>query len=212
MALHVRVLLFAVCFLLSLALLGRLDRFPSRPSSSQGGARRSTLHRLLKPRSPGHCPLCRLASPASLGAGPAPAPVRRLSRGRKPPGSTQTHRHPRLHLSQPAMPVLCGHRCPSPRLGRGWHAWPSRAHPDLSLPGSSHHLQCSTRHLLVSPENPFRAGRCGALGFGRRLDPSADARVFGYRQATITTWLSRADEYAQTLHERCFRHLHISHL
>jgi len=49
-----------------------------------------------------------------------------------------------------------------------------------------------------------------ALGEG--LDPSAAERVFGYRQATITTWLSRAGQHAQTLHERFFRTLWLSHL
>jgi transposase-like protein len=44
------------------------------------------------------------------------------------------------------------------------------------------------------------------------LDPSAAARVFGFRQATITTWLTRAGEHAQTLHERFFSHLQLSHL
>jgi IS1 family transposase len=44
------------------------------------------------------------------------------------------------------------------------------------------------------------------------LDPSAAERVFGYRQATITTWLTRAGEHAQTLHEHCFRNLHLPHL
>ncbi len=44
------------------------------------------------------------------------------------------------------------------------------------------------------------------------LDPSAAERVFGSRQATITTWLSRAGEHAQTLHERCFRALWLPHL
>jgi hypothetical protein len=39
-----------------------------------------------------------------------------------------------------------------------------------------------------------------ARDFG--LDPSAAERIFGYRQATITTWLSRAGEHAQILHER----------
>jgi hypothetical protein len=49
-----------------------------------------------------------------------------------------------------------------------------------------------------------------ARAFG--LDPSAAERVFGYRQATITAWLSRALEHAQILHERCFRHLWLPHL
>jgi IS1 family transposase len=44
------------------------------------------------------------------------------------------------------------------------------------------------------------------------LDPSAAERVFGYRQVTITTWLIRAGEYAQTLHERSFRNLWLPHL
>ncbi len=44
------------------------------------------------------------------------------------------------------------------------------------------------------------------------LDPSAAERVFGYRQATITTWLSRAGGHAQTLHERFFRTLHLPYL
>jgi transposase-like protein len=44
------------------------------------------------------------------------------------------------------------------------------------------------------------------------LDPSAAERVFGYRQATITTWLSRAGEHAQTLHERFFRTLQLPYL
>ena len=37
---------------------------------------RSTLHRLLKPRTPDDCPACRLASTSSSGGGPAPTPVR----------------------------------------------------------------------------------------------------------------------------------------
>ena len=44
------------------------------------------------------------------------------------------------------------------------------------------------------------------------LDPSAAERVFGYRQATITTWLTRAGEHAQILHDRSFRHLWLPHL
>jgi IS1 family transposase len=44
------------------------------------------------------------------------------------------------------------------------------------------------------------------------LDVSAAERVFGYRQATITTWLTRAGKHAETFHERCFRTLHLPHL
>jgi transposase-like protein len=44
------------------------------------------------------------------------------------------------------------------------------------------------------------------------LDPSAAERVFGYRQATITTWLTRVGRHAEIFHERCFRNLHLPHL
>jgi hypothetical protein len=78
MALHVFmfVLLLVVCLLLSLVLLRRLDWFPLRPSSSQGEAKRSTFHRLLKPRTPLDCPARRLASTSSSSEGSATGPVR----------------------------------------------------------------------------------------------------------------------------------------
>jgi hypothetical protein len=44
------------------------------------------------------------------------------------------------------------------------------------------------------------------------LDASAAERVFGYRQTTSTTWLRRAGEYAEILHECCFRNLQIPQL
>jgi len=44
------------------------------------------------------------------------------------------------------------------------------------------------------------------------LDPSAAERVFGYRQATISTWLTRAGRHAELFHERCFHNLHLLHL
>jgi IS1 family transposase len=44
------------------------------------------------------------------------------------------------------------------------------------------------------------------------LDPSAAERVFGFRQATITRWLTRAGGHAHTLHERFFFHLHLPYL
>src|SRR5215470_4035197 len=44
------------------------------------------------------------------------------------------------------------------------------------------------------------------------LDHSAAARVFGFRQATIMTWLTRAGEHAQRLHEHSFCHLHLPHI
>ena len=44
------------------------------------------------------------------------------------------------------------------------------------------------------------------------LDASAVGRVFGYRQATITTWLTRAGEHAESLHKHVFCHLQLPYL
>jgi hypothetical protein len=76
MPVHVFVFLLVVCLLLSLALLWRLDWFPRRPFSSRGEAKRTSVQRLLKPRSPDDCPACRLSCTNSPVVGPAPAPVR----------------------------------------------------------------------------------------------------------------------------------------
>ncbi len=62
-----------VFFLLSLALLWRLGWLPLQTCSSRGGAIHSSVHRLLKPRTPDDCSACRLAS---SGMEPASAPVR----------------------------------------------------------------------------------------------------------------------------------------
>src|SRR5439155_16503226 len=62
-------------------------------------------------------------------------------------------------------------------------------------------------------ENPFSCSIAMVLsGLAEGLDPSAAERVFGFRHATITTWLWRAGEHAQSLHERFFSHLKLPHL
>src|SRR5438094_4818773 len=76
MPIHVYVFLLVVCLLLCLAPLWRHGWLHFQPCSTRGGAQRSTLHRLLKPRCPDDCPACRLASTPSSAGGPAPLPVR----------------------------------------------------------------------------------------------------------------------------------------
>ena len=73
MALHVVLFLLVFLLFLGLALLCRLAWLHLQLSHSQAGSRRALVHRLLKPRTPLDCPICRLASP---GVEPASAPVR----------------------------------------------------------------------------------------------------------------------------------------
>ncbi len=44
------------------------------------------------------------------------------------------------------------------------------------------------------------------------LDPSAAERVFGFRQTTIITWLSRAGQHAQSFHEHVFCRLQLPYV
>lgn len=124
MALDVYMFLLVVCLLLCLARLGRLDWFPLRPSSSKGVAKCSTLHRLLKPRSPDDCPACRLASPPSPGGRPPSAPVRPWSEVKSRRGAPK-----RLDTEGFACP---NHQCPYFGITDAhmhasfwrWQAWP----------------------------------------------------------------------------------------
>jgi hypothetical protein len=60
--------------------------------------------------------------------------------------------------------------------------------------------------------NPARQAFSGAERIIHHVLWLYPERIFGYRQATITTWLSRAGEHAQSLHERFFRTLHLPYL
>jgi len=201
-----------VCLIISLALLWRLDRFHVRPSFSPGGAKHSTLHHLLKPRSPDDCPACRRASTPSLGAGPAPAPVR-------------PWREVKSRRGAPKQVNTAGFACPNQQC-------PYYGITDVQI----HALVGDGKHGHAERIQTFRCQACHTTFTSRRntplyrlktpahqvamvlsalaegLDPSAAERVFGYRQATITMWLTRAGKHAQTLHERSFSHLHLPHL
>ena len=164
---------------------------------------RSTLHRLLKPRTPLDCPACRLASTPSSVVGPPPAPVRpwrEVKRRRGAPKRVKTE----------------GYACPNPQcpyfgitdahvhaLLRRWQAWPSRADPDVPLSGLPHHLQCSAQHTPVSPENSFPSCRHGTLCTRRRTGcfrGRAGLRLStsDHHDLAVACWRARSD-LARTL-------------
>ena len=161
MVLHV--FLFVVCFLLSLTLLGRLDWFPFRPSSSQGAARRSSLHRLLKPRSADDCPACRLVSIVSSVGEPASAPVRPWSEVKSRRGA-------------PKRIDTAGFACPNPlcqyfgSMDAHHHALVGDGKHGRAEPIQTFRCQaCRTtftrpsQYAPVSPENSLTEGRRGAV-------------------------------------------------
>ncbi|HLX58548.1 MAG TPA: hypothetical protein VKR83_16140 [Ktedonobacteraceae bacterium] len=172
----------------------------------------STLPRLLKPRCPDDCPACRLASTSSSGGRPASAPVRPWREVKSRRGAPK-----RIHTEGFACP---NHQCAyfgitdasiHALVGDGKHG---HAEQIQTFRCQACHTTFSARrhtplYRLKTPSHQI-AIVLAALAEG--LDASAAERVFGYRQATITTWLTRAGQHAQTLHERSFHHLWLSHL
>ena len=172
----------------------------------------SRTQRLLKPRTPLDCPTCRLASTASSGGGPAPAPVRpwcevKSRRGAPKRVNTEGFACPNrkclyFGITEPQIHALVGdgkHGCAEQIQtfrGPACHTtFTARRHTPL------YRLKTPSLHIGMV---------LSALAEG--LDPSAAERVFGFRQATITRWLTRAGEHAHTLHERFFCHLWLPHL
>jgi len=212
MGLYVFLFLLLVCLLLFLALLWGLDWLHLRPSHSREEAKRRTLHRLLKPRTPDDCSACRLASTASLGGGPGHAPVRPWSEVKSRRGA-------------PKRVKTEGYSCPNQQCVYFGNT-------DASF----HALVGDGKHGRAERIQTFRCQACRTTFTSRRdtplyrlktpshqvamvlsalaegLDPSAAQRIFGSRQAPITSWLARAGDHAQTLHERFFCHLYLPHV
>jgi transposase-like protein/IS1 family transposase len=212
MAVHVFLFLFVVFLLLCLVLLWRLGWLHLPTSSSRGGALHSTVQRLLKPRTPDDCPACRLASTPSSGGGSAPVPVR-------------PWREVKSRRGAPKRVNTEGYACPNPQC-------PYSAITDAQI----HALVGDGKHGSAERIQTFRCQACHTTFSARRhtplyrlktpsqqvamvlsalsegLDPSAAERVFGYRQATIITWLSRAGQHAQSFHEHFFCHLQLAYV
>ena len=212
MALHVYMFLLVVCLLLCLARLGHLDWFPLRPSSSQGEAKRSRLSRLLKPRSPDDCPACRLACTPSPSVRSACAPVR-------------PWREVKSRRGAPKRVKTEGFACPNQQclyfgitdaqihalVGDGKHGQAERIQTFRCQ--ACRTTFTARRHTplyrLKTPSQQI-ARVLSALAEG--LDPSAAERVFGFRQTTIITWLSRAGQHAQSFHQHFFCHLQLAYV
>ena len=168
MGLYIVLFLLIVCLIISLTRLGRLDWLHLRPSSSQGRAKRSRLPHLLKPRCPDDCPACRLGSTASSSAEPAPAPVcpwREVKSRRGAPKRIDTEGFACPNQQCPYFGITAAHI--HALVGDGKHGQTERIQ---TFRGPACHTTFTrpSQHVLVSSENPFPAGRPGALCSGRR--------------------------------------------
>ncbi len=212
MSVHMYVFLLVVSLFLCLALLWRLEWFPLRPSLPRGGAKHSRLPRVLKPRCPDDCPACRLASTSSSGGESASASVR-------------PWREVKSRRGAPKRVNTEGYACPNQQckylgntdahfhalVGDGKHG---RAEPIQTFRCQACHTTFSARRdtPLYRLKTPSQQVAMVLSSLAEGLDASAAERVFGYCQATITRWLTRAGVHAQLLHERSFSNLQLPHV
>ena len=212
MAFHVFLSLLVCFLLLFLALRWCLSWFHLQPSHSQAAKRRTLIHRLLKPRTPDDCPACRHGSSDTSAVGPAPLPVRPWSEVKSRRGA-------------PKRIPTEGFACPN-RQCMYFGNTDAREH---ALVGDGKHgkaeriqtFRCQACHTTFSArrdtplyrlKTPSQQVAMVLSALAEGLDPSAVERVFGFRHATITRWLTRAGGHAHTLHERSFRTLWLPHL
>ncbi len=209
MAFQMFVFLLVFFLFLGLMCLGYLSLPDHQPSHSQAGRRRTMVHRLLKPRTPLDCPICRLSS---SGVRPAPAPVRPWCEVKSRRGAPK-----RIHTA--------GFACPNQQCA---YFGITDAHIHALVGDGKHgHAEqiqtfrcqaCRTtfsarRHTpLYRLKTPSHHVAMVLTALAEGLDPSAAERVFGYRQATIITWLSRAGQHAQSFHEHFFCHLQLPYV
>jgi hypothetical protein len=212
MTFHVFVLFLVFLLLLYLAWLCRLYWLHHGLSHWRARVVHPVVHRLLKARTQLDCPACRLTSPLSPVVGPSPLSVH--------PGSEVKSRR-----GVPKRVNTEGFACPNQQcayfgitdahihalVGDGKHGSAERIQTFRCQ--ACHTTFSARRHTpLYRLKTPSQQVAMVLSALSEGLDPSAAEWVFGYRQATITTWLNRAGKHAQTLHERFFCHLHLPHL
>jgi hypothetical protein len=199
MNLHVFLLLFLFLFILSLAPLCHLSWPHHGPPHSRAVAKiRTTVQRLLKPRSPLDCPACCLASTLSSVVEPAPLPVR-------------PWREIKSRRGAPKRVNTEGFACPNRKC---LYAGITDAHIHALVGDGTHgHAERIQTFRCQACRTTFSARRHTPLYrlktpshqigmvlsvLAEGLDLSAVARVFGYRQATISSlsdsrWRARTD-------------------
>src|SRR5438270_7890052 len=127
-------------FMLSLAQLCHLDwSHHFSPRSRAAAKLRTTIQRLLKPRSPRDCPACRLASTLSSVVEPAPLPVRPWREMKSRRGAPKRVNTEAFACPNRKCPLLGHHRrshsCVF--LGMASMAMPSGSRPFEVLPAAS---------------------------------------------------------------------------
>ncbi len=212
MALHVFLFLLVFFLILCLARLWHLYWLHLQPAHSKVGAMHTTAQRLLKPRTPLDCPACRLSCAHSSVVGPVSPPVRpwrEVKSRRGAPKRVNTEGFACPNRECPYSGITDAHIHALVGDGTHGHAERIQTFRCQACRTTFTARRDTPLYRLKTPSHQI-AVVLAALAEG--LDPSAAERIFGYRQATIITWLSRAGEHAQALHKHYFCNLQLPHL
>ena len=191
MTFHFFLLLLLFCLMLSLARLCRLSWCHHGPAQLRAAARRTPIRRLLKPRSPHDCPACRLSSTLSSVVEPAPPAVRpwrevKSRRGAPKRVNTEGFACPNRQCLYSGIIDADIHAL----VGDGKHGHTERIQTFRCQ--ACHMTFTARRHTpLYRLKTPSCQVAMVLTALAEGLDPSAAERVFDYRHATITTWMSR---------------------
>ena len=210
MSQHLLLLVLLFFLMLSLAWFWHLYWFHHCPHYSKAVALHTSVQRLLKPRSPRDCPACCLAPTLLSAVGSIPVrPWCEVKSRRGAPKRVETEGFACPNNQCPYSGITDAHIHALVGDGKHGHAERVQTFRCQACRTTFSARRHTPLYRLKTPSHRI-AMVLSALAEG--LDLSAAERVFGHRQATITTWLTRAGEHAQILHERSFCHLHLPHL
>jgi len=168
--------------------------------------------RLLRPRTPDDCPVCRQQDP-----------VRAADTLQRPP--TRPWREQKSRRGAPKRINTQGFACPNRRCAY-YRITDAQLYALVGdgTDGRREHIQtfrCQACHTTFSArrDTPLYRLKTPSQRVGEvltalveGLDVAAAVRVFGHSEGTIMTWVTRAGEHSATLHDRFFRCLQLPHV
>jgi transposase-like protein/IS1 family transposase len=192
--------------LLFLALLIKLSYFPRWSPSRQPAQRRTP--RPLRPRTPDDCLICRetRGSPGTPKTVPHYAP-RKSPRGRKKTLDTQGYACPHPDCDYFKNTDATVHAL----IGYGHHG---RHEPIQDFYCKACHRKFTSRRhtALYRLKAPSKRVAQALHAIAEGLSLRAAARVFSTSETTLRSWLGRAGQHSNNLHERFLCALHLTHV
>jgi IS1 family transposase len=203
---------FWFSLVLSVLLLWLIWHWPQLWPHLQTTTVAAARQRLLKPRTPADCPLCRQARVTSADRPPTRIPV-------------TPWRERKSRRGAPKRIVTQGFACPNRTclyfqitdahihalVGDGTHGLRERIQTlRCQACGTTFSTRRNTPLYRLKTASHRVAEVLTALAEG--LSIGAAVRVFGHHHPTITSWLTRAGMHSATLHDRFFLNLTLPHL